>query len=171
MNTQSLMRLDDYWLDSIEIKSGSAPEEQASTPETSVLPLDVSIAFDIRRHKDFLRFRVPLEVEVTSSDKTLFPFDRISIALTGVFSFPEGTPQETVDKYVPLLCLTNLFGIARGLVSQYTALFPGGAFLMPLVNMNDLIKDYLNSLAAGGTRKKKKSASKKAVGEKPPGNK
>ena len=67
-------------------------------------------------------------------------YDQIDIALNGIFSFPADTEDEVIQHYVPMLCLTNLYGIARGIIAQTTGMCQDGPYLLSLINMEQLLQ-------------------------------
>lgn len=147
MEITSLMRLDRYVLRSLNIET-HFPEGKREPADNGKCSLSLSPA--IRKRKDALAFWVSLRVEVAWPQASLAPFKSISIALDGFFSFPKGTLESTANKFVPVLCMTNLYGIARGIVSQATGICEGGPFVLPLVDMNAALKESVKA-----TQKKK----------------
>ena len=145
--TLSLMKLEQCCLTRLEIKIRGgltrppAPGESVGGGEAT--EWRGGIDFDVRKVEDEPVYILPVNIDLESPDDV--SFEKISVALTGVFSFPEDAPLEEVYKYVPLLCLTNLFGVARGLVAQATGMCEAGPFLLPLVNMQEVVKSKLES--------------------------
>lgn len=133
----SKLQLNVYKLNSLHVESKQLhdPDNFKEFPEA-----DLKVQFNIHKNPDRYEFVVPIDIILTWSSEMDCPFDRISVSLFGVFSLPDTMPEDEVRKYVPLLCLTNLFGIARGIISQVTANFNGGPFILPLVNMGDIIQ-------------------------------
>ena len=80
---------------------------------------------------------------VTWDDRPYY-YHKIEIGLRGLFSFPVGTPEETIASFVPTLFLTNLYGTARGIVAQATGMCLGGSYLLPLINMNKVVQGSTN---------------------------
>ncbi|GEM_PF-3328396 len=145
--TLSLMKMEQCCLTRLEIKTRGgltqlpSPDESAGSGEET--EWRVGIDFDVRKVEDEPVYIVPINIDLDSPDDA--SFEKISVSLTGVFSFPEDAPSEEVYKYVPLLCLTNLFGVARGLVAQATGMCESGPFLLPLVNMQEVVKSKLEA--------------------------
>ena len=81
----------------------------------------------------WLRLRVRLDPAKESAQKARF--DAIDIVIKGRFSFATDTNEEDKKKLFPLAAVSILFGIARGIVGQATGMFPGGAFLLPPVDV------------------------------------
>ncbi len=109
------------------------------------------VKFGVRTHKSEPRFWISYEVNVTWQPEVASRFDHVNVAVDGIFAFPAGTEEETVRHYVPLLCLTNLHGVARGVVAQSTGMCPGGPFILPLVDMAEVLKEYSLDLEASGS--------------------
>ena len=60
--------------------------------------------------------------------------------LRGVFSFAPGTPDDLLNQLVPANCLAVLYGILRGIVLQDTGVCPGGGFLLPMLDMYEVVR-------------------------------
>ena len=65
---------------------------------------------------------------------------QIAFKISGFFSFPPDTEEETIQKMVGLNALAVLYGIARGVVAQVTANGPHGKFILPTVNFVEMLK-------------------------------
>ncbi len=158
--SKSYLSLEHYWFDFIEIRS-----RMNCDPVKEMLKddYDHSIGFDMHRIDEHNTFMIPLRIEFKWKKATNSPYELIDIGLCGVFSLPEEMEEEAARKYVPLLCLTNLYGIARGVISQMTANFPFGPFLMPLINMNDVVENAIKNKSEEQAEKKGKSTGKRSV--------
>lgn len=132
----SLMQLEALVLSSLVIE-GRTLEKPLEN-----VPLDGAhqVSYDIARHLDNPQFRLRATFTTTWDGDQPSYFQRIEVGVTGIFLFPPETPEESIAKYVPELCLANLYGAARGIVAQATALFPGGPYVLPLLNMHEVIK-------------------------------
>jgi preprotein translocase subunit SecB len=124
---------------------------------------ELDLRFDpfIRRSSSGISFWVTLQVDVSWPNAEKSPYESLSIALDGFFSFPDKTSEEDVRKYVPTLCLVNLYGAARGILLQATGAFPHGPFHLPLVDMNKVVRQCISKRRApsqDASARKKKSA-------------
>lgn len=137
--SHSLMQLKICWQAHLEIRTNEAFSPLTSKEEAC--EMEHSIGFDVKRHKTQNSFKIPLNVLLRWENAPNAPFSQISIGVVGIFSFPEDTSEEEISKYVPLLCLTNLYGFARGIVANATGLCPSGAYFLPTLNMNDVVRD------------------------------
>ncbi len=135
----SLMRFDRCVLTSLAIETRSeVSEETASTPNQNADDerVEVHINHSARHHVKLPRFWIQMTVELKWPDGEKSRFRRIAFGLDGFFSLPEGLEQEKVQQYVPILCLTSLYGVGRGIIAQATGSCEGGAYFLPLVDMN-----------------------------------
>ena len=64
----------------------------------------------------------------------------MDVSLTGYFSFAERASEENRAKIYPLTAVAMLFGVARGIVAQATALFPTGTFMLPPLDVTSAAK-------------------------------
>ena len=86
-------------------------------------------------------FDVQLEVSLELSKPLRgAPVQRVVGRLRGSFSLPPNTPDELVAKLVPANCLAVLYGILRGFVLQDTGACPGGGFLLPMLDMYQVVE-------------------------------
>jgi len=133
------MQLDCFYLNSLVIKS-KAIEQDSEFVEYG---RNASIAFHVEKAVDAQKYRVVLNVDVKPGNPSEDHLENLTIELTGFFSFEKEMEKEEIDKYVPTLCLTNLLGIARGIIVQSTGMCHGGPILLPLVNINQVVKEYI----------------------------
>lgn len=175
MNISSLMQLEKCNLLALEVRYNPdapvSPErsERAAKQESIA---NLTFTSEIRSHQSGLLFRVTLGIEASWPEEPEARFEKISATIDGVFSFPEGTEQDEIKTYVPVLCLTNLYGVARGIISQATGACPGGAYYLPLVNMNEVARrlgeEPVKTQQAKRKPKTKKSASKRVTRKRKP---
>lgn len=138
----SKMLLEDFWLTSLSIKLKETPPETFNNTDIPHLNTD----FDVKKIVDEWKFFVSLMINMTWSDESDCAFEEVNLSITGLFSFREDLDENEVLDYIPVLALSNLFGLLRGFLSQFTANFPGGSCSLPLVNLNDLISKKQNQL-------------------------
>jgi hypothetical protein len=135
----SLLRLDRYVLGSLSIATRASTfnaimagrYEQKEEDEVKL-----SFLHSVRHHLKHRRYWVTLEVKAMWPEGKDSRFDTIAAKIEGFFSLPDDTPEETVKKYVPSLCISNMISLARGIISQATAFCPGGSFVLPLIDAN-----------------------------------
>lgn len=132
----SAMRLDSCVVTSLTVqcRPGTDGADEAD------VTVDQRMQFGVERHPSSPRFRFVVEFGIDWPEDARTRFQRVAIGLTAEFSFPEEAPQEMIDVFVPEVCLANLYATARGLVAQATAMCPGGPFLLPLVNIREILK-------------------------------
>lgn len=101
---------------------------------------DIKLTYNVRHHRVERKFRIPFTLTITWPEEVHATFAYLEIGLDGIFTFPSDTPDATIQHFVPLLCLTNLYGVARGILIQATSLCEGGPYMLSLVNMEQLLK-------------------------------
>jgi len=112
------------------------------------------INYAVHKATDRPKFSVLIDIRLDWSEGPDSPFSSIQAVLSGFYSFPGETLEETMHDYVPTLCLVNLYGVARGLIAQATGLCAGGPFILPLVNMNEVVREFTQKLNASHEQKK-----------------
>jgi preprotein translocase subunit SecB len=133
----SLLQLEDFHLLKLQIDVN-----EKFNPENKVsIEYESHFSFDVLKAEDRLLFKVPLDVTIkaTRAIKNC-NIKKIRIKLEGYFSFEEHTPQTEINKYVPLNCLATLYGIARGIIANSTGSIPGPKFILPNVNLVELLR-------------------------------
>lgn len=141
MHVNSLMQLDRYFLRFLRIETRLPGGFQTPNAETD---LEFSFNPQVRRRNGEPHFWVSFQLDLTWPKEAKSTFNAISIALDGFYSFPKKTDEETIKKYVPVLCFVSLYGIARGIVSQATGMCEDGPFILPLVDMNEVVRQGAN---------------------------
>lgn len=131
----SRMQLEKCVLSMLHIEQNT----NASPDHVGDVSYDIDVETNVRKHVSELKFLVDAQFTFTWKEETA-PLKKICVGIKGVYSFPEETDEDTIQQFVPLLCITNLYGTARGIVAQASGLFPGGPFLLPLIDMTSLIK-------------------------------
>lgn len=164
LSLSSLMRLDKYNLVSLSIDSRAQDDSAPSSDGIKTIAGDRSqatVSYRLFTEVTGLRYLVQYRLGIAWAGKAPSRFDKIDIGLDGFFSFPEGTDRAIVSTYVPLLCLTNLHGIARGVIAQITGTCDGGPYFVPLLDMKRVVQ-----LATEKSKsKRRKPSQKKAVGK------
>ena len=135
MVSKSLLQLERCLVTSLIIKTRECLSIESGIEITENLDLQ----FAVRRHKTEPKFLIPLTLTVTWPQDALSYYEKIELSLDSIFALPPGTSEDELRQYVPVLCLSNLLGIARGLIVQSTSLCPGGAYMLSLVNMQELL--------------------------------
>ena len=142
--TTALMRLEHCYLSTLEIK-GETPQLNialsgepchANATKDPVCEVD----YNFKRHIKGPRFWVTYSVGLSWPEEETAPYESIRLTLEGVYSFPDDTDDETIARYVPVLCLTGLHGVARGILMQSTGSCPAGPVLLPLIDMNQVVQ-------------------------------
>ncbi len=110
---------------------------------------EISFDFSVVEHEGSTnRFLVLFETSLTWPQKSRSNLAEIVIELLGDFSLPDHFKDEEINKYVPTLCITNLYSTARGLIAQSTGMFPGGSFYLPLIDMHDVVREKYEAIQA-----------------------
>lgn len=64
----------------------------------------------------------------------------IDVEIVGIFSFPEGTASNDMEGIVRVNGCTILYGLLRGQLSSVTGAFPSGPYVLPTVNMLEVVR-------------------------------
>ncbi|GMW01040.1 MAG: hypothetical protein AMXMBFR84_21770 [Candidatus Hydrogenedentota bacterium] len=102
------------------------------------------LSFSVRRRRNENVFKIPLVLQVQIKEPHVC---LVRLSLDAVFILPKDYSEEEIRQYVPGVCLANLYSMARGIVAQSSGMFEGGPFLLPVVNMNELLKSSVEEMA------------------------
>lgn len=134
MFMQALLNIEDYFLEEILIKTN---------PDFNIeknIEGELFIDFDIfKNDKNPLLFKIVMNIE---SNKKLdnYPY-YIIIKLNGIFSYPKEVDEEYVQKTISYNAPSILYGIARGIISQITGNYNYGKFILPSINIIEILKE------------------------------
>jgi preprotein translocase subunit SecB len=131
----ALLNFDEYFVEEVYVKANPKFEKKDWNEGA------IAISFDIKRKEMEPNFMIPMAIKLNHAKKDSLnaPY-QIILRITGFFSFPKGTDEETIHKMIGLNGLSILYGVARGVVAQATANCPHGKFILPSVNFIELMK-------------------------------
>lgn len=64
----------------------------------------------------------------------------IDVEIVGIFSFPPGTGLNDMEGIIRVNGCTILYGLLRGHLASVTGAFPSGPYVLPTVNMLEVVK-------------------------------
>jgi preprotein translocase subunit SecB len=133
---QAQLNLNDYYIDefSFVVNREHVPSES--------LCGTIDLDFDISRNSDNqLDFMICLMVDINPREEDFLKCDyRIHLKLTGFFSFADGTTEDTIKNMIAPNGLSMLYGVARGVVANVTSTSWHGKFVLPSMNLTEVIK-------------------------------
>lgn len=112
-------------------------------PAECIVGADYSVKVDFDVHgsgEGDLKVLVPLYIEFRAPRDGWQPFARVAVRLLGVFAAAPGVDPDDFRRLVPNNCLAILGGVARGVLLNATAGFPGGPFVLPAINFVPIIQ-------------------------------
>lgn len=151
---QAQLNLNDYYINELSFVANR--DHIPSEALCGTIDLD----FDIKRNSDNpLDFMIYLRVDVNPREEDFEKCDyRIHLCLSGFFSFEKGTAEDTISNMIATNGLSMLYGVARGMVANATAMSWHGKFVLPSLNLIEIIKrkSEVESKAEKKPRKTKK---------------
>lgn len=133
---QAQLNLNDYYIDELSfvVNRDHVPSE--------TLCGTIDLDFDISRNPgNPLDFMISMRVDINPREEDFQKCDyRINLKLSGFFSFTEGTEDDTIRNMIAPNGLSMLYGVARGVVASATALSWHGKFVLPSMNLIEIIK-------------------------------
>ena len=144
--TLSNMQLKSFGLEHIEISNNKSYDEKLEIVFKPKLDID----FSILKIDNEWRFKIPFHFTLKWAKECNYPYAHIKISMNSEFVFPPKTTEEEVKRFVPYVCLANLWGIARGIILQLTGVFPGGTILLPTINMVDAVTHAKRKIESKG---------------------
>lgn len=152
---QAQLNLDDFYIDELSFKVN----RDHVPSETLCGTIDVD--FDVRRNTDNpLQFMIAMRVDINPREEDFKKCDyRIHLCLSGFFSFADGTTEDTIRNMIAPNGLSMLYGVARGVVASTTAQSWHGKFVLPSLNLIEIIKRK-GEAASGSENPKRKKKNK-----------
>jgi preprotein translocase subunit SecB len=156
---QPPLELQDYWIEELLIRANPEYIERKTAPEISP-----EIDFAISKAPGQKKFLICMTIGIQPEEdvKLSTPY-RIVVTLSGHYCFRKETDEQTIKRMLAPNGLAILYGIARATVAQATACGRHGKFLLPTVDLVEIIRSKINApLAVPDKREEKKSRKKKA---------
>ena len=130
------MQLDEYWVENLEVKA-SAERVDTPSPHDAVLP---RVNCEVFQAPEGAAYKVDVKLLVSPRMAARgLPYE-FRLHLCGVFSFEPDTPQEKQEYIIHMSGPAMLYGIARGIIAQATALGPHGKYTLPSINFIELME-------------------------------
>jgi preprotein translocase subunit SecB len=136
------LNLDEYFVDEISVKANTNYIEDEVVSGAIKEP-----EFFIQRNSENgLKFLVSMTIDVNREREDFEATNyQIHVKINGFFSFVEGTDEEMINKMIAPSGLSILYGVARGVVAQFTANCRYGKFLLPSLNISAILKAKANA--------------------------
>lgn len=114
-------------------------EPKVETVEVESLKYEFD--YDIGAHAEYpLRYRMALTMHIEEVGKPQIEVGYIIKAkLVGFFRFPDGMEKAKRDTLVRVNGLNILYGTFRGTLAGITGAFPGGVFILPSINPQEVV--------------------------------
>jgi preprotein translocase subunit SecB len=145
---RKILQLEDFSLSRLHV-DWHEPEGDAKVMVESFLDYDVA-----RHRRDKKRFRVDLRVRIAPPVKGPKVGYEIDSEIVAIFSFPEGVAEDQMQRLVRFNGCFILYGILRGEIASFTGSFPGGKFLLPTVDMEEVVRAVEKRRAERGSIKR-----------------
>ena len=114
----------------------TAAVRDAPMPNEPAEPLNV--VFGVQKHREENWFKLPFELIVHPPERP--DIRRIHLTMEFTFALPKSFSEEKTGLYVPTACLANAFSLARGVIAQATLTCDEGAYWLPLINVEHLLR-------------------------------
>jgi len=131
------LQLERFCLERISVRANPGFDAENSDSD---LKIPLGVDFEVRKKPKSWEFRIPMKVVINPGNrKTMVGPYAIEFEMVGFFRLPSETTAEEVQKFIPLNALAILWGVARGLVHQFTSAGPHGPLLLPTVNFVEIV--------------------------------
>jgi len=116
------------------------PDDEAlknAVDEKLPLKYNESISYSVgRKQDDEYNYKLTLGIKVIPES---FGWN-IDMEIFGIFSFPEGTGLNEMESVIRVNGCTILYGLVRGHLASVTGAFQSGPYVLPTVNMLEVVK-------------------------------
>lgn len=130
---QAQLNFLEFFVEELTVKANS--DYDSKKPITGGLFVDYDI---LKSEKKSLLFKIPMVIEINKNNNNS-PY-QIFMRLNGFFCYPEGTEENYINKTIGLNAPSILYGVARGIIAQVTANYEYGKFIIPAVNLIEILK-------------------------------
>lgn len=121
----------------IEMLPPSAETLQKAADSILQLKYNSSISYSVGKNQDNeYNYKLTLGVKVIPEE---FGWN-IDMEIAGIFTFPEGTSAGDMEGMIRVNGCTILYGLLRGHLASVTGAFPSGPYILPTVNMFEVVK-------------------------------
>ena len=160
---QPPLELQDYWIEELVVQAN--PEYDGKKISSQMLP---EIDFHIAKAPQQKKFLICMTIGILSKkdEPNSAPY-RIVVTLSGQYQFRKETDEQTIRKMLAPNGLAILYGIARATVAQATACGRHGKFLLPTVDLIEILRTKINAPLDVPDNQDKRKAKKKKPGPNP----
>jgi hypothetical protein len=132
-----VLQLDDFGITELEVRWHG--DDHEATVATSEFEVGYRVS---RRISGSPRYRLTMTVKDIRGRSKGEPGIELAVTATGFVSFPEAHPIKEQEQLVRVLGLPMLYSSLRGALMMISGLFPPGSrYVLPTVNMLDVIQD------------------------------
>ena len=147
---KNILQLTDFQLNKIKVDYIKAKEK--------ALVYYTSIGYKVGQSRDNKNlFRLFFEFKLKPKNVKQSGYI-IESEIIGYFTFPESFDEEDMQMVVRFNGCTILYGILRGEIANFTGSFPNGKFILPTMDMNEIVTDIIKKEL---TKSKKEAKIKK----------
>ena len=136
---EPVVKLDSFSILRSCIEMLSPTAEALQKAEDSIIQMkhNSSISYSVGKNMDNeYNYKLTLCVKVIPED---FGW-KIDMEIAGIFTFPEGISAGDREGMIRVNGCTILYGILRGHLASVTGAFPSGPYVLPTVNMFEVVK-------------------------------
>jgi Preprotein translocase subunit SecB. len=131
------LQLSAYWVEELQVKARPEILERRSPFEELLPKVNCEVLQALENERVY-----KVNLRVVAGPKAAagaLPYE-YRLKMSGVFSFPVDTPVKVQEQLINVSGPAMLYGLARGVIAQATALGPQGAYLLPSLNFVDIVE-------------------------------
>ena len=153
-----VLQLNTFYLTKCNVKWNEADQ----APEGITFSIDFDVERNIDNNRMFrLTFRYSLFPKMSTPSEVKYSGYEIDTEIVGIFSFPDGFEEDDMQIIVRDNGCRILYGILRGEIASITGSFQKEKFVLPTVNMRNIILDVVKNKIAEAKKAIKILPSKK----------
>lgn len=149
----SPLNLNQYLIDRVIFHANPMNDPEKAGKDT------LNVVVEVRRRKKSRDFNIALTISINRSKKEAkkHPYS-FEIGIWGNFTFANDVSEEDMLRMIQPLGTSILYGTARGYIGQLTGSAPYGCFVLPNINVYEMIKRSGNTRKSDNLSNKKKRA-------------
>ena len=139
------LQLNNYYVEELVVRENPAFDAKARERKEGTLNCSVGIATANDKH-NFFKLVLDVSVDPSSGYPSSDAY-QVKVRVVGFFQADADLASGAAERMAAMNGTNVLLGIARGFVAQATGIGQHGKYLLPLLNLQDLIKEKVTEPA------------------------
>lgn len=126
------LQLNDYFFDRLVFQAFPITVQEGQEPIKNNVRLDTEVIEDKESNTTHVSLHIYLNTDNEIAGKAPYSCE---MRIIGIYSVDPQIPEQDRDRLIKIIGVTNLYGIARGVIGQFTSIGPYGKMVLPNFNV------------------------------------